>query len=1010
MQIRRSTAPTGASRGGPYPTLHSIPWICRLLFSFFLASFACAGVAASNVVGYTYDAAGNIVQIARQSAGGLAITSFTPGGGAFGTAVTIYGSGFDPTPAGNAVKFNGTVAAVTASTSGSISTTVPPGATTGPISVSVGASTAMSAQAFAISLLGEPTITGFTPATGGPTTVVAVDGTAFDTTAGATTVKLNGVTAIATVASDTSLSFTVPASAASGKITATTSSGTGVSADDFIVPPPGVSTTDIVATIRVTPGGASANVAVPGANKRALVLFDAQPGVYYSVQFGAVAISPTTATVSYQLIKPDNTVLQSGAINGASNRPTIHLPLLESAGTYAIVLSPGSATLNANVRVELNPVTSVDGPPVASSLDFTFQSARFAFTALANQHVGVGIAGIAFTPNSTGLGVNVQVLRPDGSQAASASCFGNQSQNPENNCDTEFTASVDGTYTLVMDTGSTSFANATVQFASEAAGSLVPDVVQPVALARAGQDARYTFTAAAGDSLAIDVSAATLQPRAQRLYVTIWKPDGSFLKTCSSLPPATNYCEMFTVATAGSYSITVDPSYGAYGSFNLILKQGPMLHATDPATPFASTGASEDERFRFSASAGQSLSIGLGDLAYDVGTSNALVVFAPNGAVVGTAGASCNTTFAAGHCRWSGTNLPQSGTYSVQVQPTSGAKMSGNITLSDPVAGVLAPSMPNAIDAGREGQVARFAFEGAAGDSTSVKLMGVSTSPSGRSVDLTVYRPDGSSLGSTRLNPPATAAMINLASLPTTGSYTVVVDPTTGGSWQGTLLLDPGAPLDVDGSAVSPATTNPGESLRYTFSLVAGQRVDFGMISLAYGQSGNSTTYVGIFSPSGSSLGTTSCVPSLIGCELSIGAAPLTGTYALIVTPPIAGTITGGSFALSTPLAGTFNVGDPAQTIAIDRQGQTARYTFNGTSGQTLRINWISVTVSGGNVAAVIVRIYKPDGSLLNSTSFVDGANGGVDVLTLPTSGTYTVLFDPTSAQTMSASVSLVNR
>ena len=68
-----------------------------------------------------------------------AISSFSPLIGSVGNTVTLTGTNFDPTPANNIVKFNGIAAVVTASTSTSITTTVPAGATTGTITVNTAA-------------------------------------------------------------------------------------------------------------------------------------------------------------------------------------------------------------------------------------------------------------------------------------------------------------------------------------------------------------------------------------------------------------------------------------------------------------------------------------------------------------------------------------------------------------------------------------------------------------------------------------------------------------------------------------------------------------------------------------------------------------------------------------------------------------------------------------------------------------------------------------------------------
>lgn len=63
------------------------------------------------------------------------ITSFDPPQGPPGTSVTITGTNFDPVPSNNIVSFNGITAQVTSATSSSITVTVPPGASDGPISV-----------------------------------------------------------------------------------------------------------------------------------------------------------------------------------------------------------------------------------------------------------------------------------------------------------------------------------------------------------------------------------------------------------------------------------------------------------------------------------------------------------------------------------------------------------------------------------------------------------------------------------------------------------------------------------------------------------------------------------------------------------------------------------------------------------------------------------------------------------------------------------------------------------
>lgn len=106
-----------------------------------------------NLAVYHYDAVGNLLSITRSTLpanNGLSILSFAPQRGTIGQAVTIQGQGFNPTASADAAQFNGTAAAVTLATATTLAVTVPPGATTGPISVTVGGVTVTSDTNFAV--------------------------------------------------------------------------------------------------------------------------------------------------------------------------------------------------------------------------------------------------------------------------------------------------------------------------------------------------------------------------------------------------------------------------------------------------------------------------------------------------------------------------------------------------------------------------------------------------------------------------------------------------------------------------------------------------------------------------------------------------------------------------------------------------------------------------------------------------------------------------------------------
>jgi RHS repeat-associated protein len=76
------------------------------------------------------------------------ITDFSPSEGSVGTVVTITGTNFDM--GGLRVKFNNTSAIITSHTSSSLTTTVPLGATTGPITITTDGGTAISDTDFTV--------------------------------------------------------------------------------------------------------------------------------------------------------------------------------------------------------------------------------------------------------------------------------------------------------------------------------------------------------------------------------------------------------------------------------------------------------------------------------------------------------------------------------------------------------------------------------------------------------------------------------------------------------------------------------------------------------------------------------------------------------------------------------------------------------------------------------------------------------------------------------------------
>lgn len=165
----------------------------------------------------------------------VVITGFQPTSGPEGTAVIISGLGFSDIPEENVVAFNGTPAVVSQATATALVADVPPGATTGPITVTVPTGTGTSASAFTVIPPTPPTITGFEPASGVTGTTVTIAGTGFSVVANRNTVAFNGATGGVLSASETQLVASVPCDATTGPITVTTPIGSATSTEPFTV-------------------------------------------------------------------------------------------------------------------------------------------------------------------------------------------------------------------------------------------------------------------------------------------------------------------------------------------------------------------------------------------------------------------------------------------------------------------------------------------------------------------------------------------------------------------------------------------------------------------------------------------------------------------------------------------------------------------------------------------------------------------------------------------------------
>ena len=186
--------------------------------------------------------------------------------------MTITGTGFSATATDNTVVFLGAEgdnadnakATVSAATATSLTVTVPSGARTGRISVTVRGHTGTSSTDFTVPgttpAPAPPVVSSFSPTEGAVDTEVTITGVNFSDVPSENEVRFRGVMAAAlTSATTTSLVVLVPSGTVTGRISVTVGGQTGTSEIVFTVTP-------VVSSFTPTSGAVGTSVTISGHN------------------------------------------------------------------------------------------------------------------------------------------------------------------------------------------------------------------------------------------------------------------------------------------------------------------------------------------------------------------------------------------------------------------------------------------------------------------------------------------------------------------------------------------------------------------------------------------------------------------------------------------------------------------------------------------------------------------------------------------------------------------------
>jgi hypothetical protein len=741
-------------------------------------------------------------------------------------------------------------------------------------------------------------------------------------------------------------------------------------------------------TYTITPGGSAVTVATTLSGETATVDFTGTAGRRISLKMSGVTITQSYVSIK----KPDGTVLVAPklVLTGGGFIDATTLPV---SGTYTILVDPqstytGSMTLALyDVPPDVSGSITPSGPPATITTTTPGQNGALNFAGAVGQRVSLKVSAVSMTQ------AKVWIVRPDGTNLLTAVTV----TNAGTFIDTK-SLSLAGTYTVRVDPTLSNVGSMTLALYDvppDVSGAITPGG-SPVTVTTtsSGQNARLTFSGAASQRVSLKLSSVTMT----QVQVSIIKPDASVLVTPVTVGATGAFIDVKTLPVAGTYTIVVDPTTTNTGSATLTLYDVPADFAGGisvggaPVT-VTTTTPGQNAKLTFTGSATQKISLQISSVTMtqakvSIINPDATTLVAP--VTVGATG-----TFI------SGKTLPQSGTYSIVVDPTTTNAGTMTLTLFDGTAaapGTIVPGgAPVKVTITTPGQPGQLTFAGTAGQR--VSLAATLSTLSGETIS--ILKPDATTLAS--VHPLNTAnAFIDATTLPVSGTYTILVQPagTTTGSVTITLYTvpaDASATALPGGAAASISVATPGQNARVTFSGVAGRRLSALVSNDTIGGNVFAGSNVSILNPDSSVL-VASKGFTTNGGFIDTKVLPATGTYTIVIDPIAAnvGGMTVTLYDVPADVTSPIAPGGAPVTLTMGTPGQNGSATFAGVAGNTITLTVTDATSSSR------VSILNPDGSTLVAPTTIKTISTG-----LATSGTYTIVVDPQVQFTGSVTLSL---
>jgi RHS repeat-associated protein len=309
------------------------------------------------------------------------VNSVSPTSGIVGSSVTINGSGFQASKGTSTLVLNSTTASTTSWSDTQIVTTVPSGATSGPVVVTVNG---VSSNRDVMVTVPNPIITSVSPSSGPVGTPVQINGTGFGSTQGNTSVRFGGeFGSVAPGAwSDTQISTVVPQTASGGSIQVTVGNSSSNSPIDFNVTVPQIT------SISPTSGDVGTHVIITGSGFRSAQTLN---GLSSSISFSGLNSNYIGSSVVSWHDTQIEAIVPSGAVTGpvkvSGFSATSNTDVVFSMANPIITsLSPSSGPVTT-AQVQINGSGFGATRPSGSTVTFTQNKSASVVTWSDNQIV-----------------------------------------------------------------------------------------------------------------------------------------------------------------------------------------------------------------------------------------------------------------------------------------------------------------------------------------------------------------------------------------------------------------------------------------------------------------------------------------------------------------------------------------------------------------------------------------------------------------------------------------------